>query len=178
MRQYCTHSQTRSQELETWRDEVLEEIQEVWDRERGCSLCLGGALVVVSYAHSSGVRGPSEGSGVLLSCLVAMSAVSQSILALPFPSVSLSRRVPELPHSSYVAFVLLDPLTRSLPLLVLSFHTRFACDLLSLASLVSSRFCDLIPLSLCTLLLCRSRLVSSLHFPRAPRYRLVSSCEV
>jgi len=29
--------------------------------------------VVVSYAHSSGVRGPSEGSGVLLSCLVAMS---------------------------------------------------------------------------------------------------------
>jgi hypothetical protein len=26
---------------------------------------LGGALVIVSYAHSSGVRGPSEGSGVL-----------------------------------------------------------------------------------------------------------------
>ena len=25
----------------------------------------GGALVVVSYAHTSGVRGPSEGSGVL-----------------------------------------------------------------------------------------------------------------
>jgi hypothetical protein len=33
----------------------------VLDRERGHSLFRGGALVVVSYAHSSGVRGPAEG---------------------------------------------------------------------------------------------------------------------
>ena len=60
--------------------------------------------------------------------------------------------------TSYIAFVLLDPLARSLPLLVLSFHTCFACDPLSLAPLVSSRFRDVIPLSLCTLLLRRSPL--------------------
>jgi hypothetical protein len=45
--------------------------REVLDRERGRSLCLGGALVVVSYAHSSGARGPLEGFGVLSPCLVA-----------------------------------------------------------------------------------------------------------
>jgi hypothetical protein len=46
--------------------------REVLDRERGRSLCLGGALVVVSYAHSSGVRGPPQGFGVLLCPLVAI----------------------------------------------------------------------------------------------------------
>jgi hypothetical protein len=38
----------------------------VLDRERGRSLFVGGALVIVSYAHSTGARGPVRGFGVLL----------------------------------------------------------------------------------------------------------------
>ena len=56
--------------------------------------------VLVSYAHSSGVRGPSEGSGVLFSRLVAMSVVGQySTLCSCLDLTPRLSRVPESPYS-------------------------------------------------------------------------------